>query len=146
MGYAGHSGLNLRRFARCAAGAVSITALLLLSACQTEPVGGDLNLEVDASTPVAALQKINSIGAKCWMRSGDRRFRDLHMIPELDTRVGRPRLLIMRSKNQQGLPLLVIEATGTPTTISTYGPLASSQTGARINADIMRWSGGASDC
>ncbi|WP_404933193.1 hypothetical protein [Nitratireductor sp. L15S-10] len=109
-------------------------------------MGGALNLEVDASTPVAALQKINSNGAKCWMRSGDRRFRNLHMIPELDTRVGRPRLLIMRSKNQQGLPLLVIEASGSPTTISTYGPLASTQTGARINADIMRWSGGTTGC
>ncbi|WP_292895177.1 hypothetical protein [Nitratireductor sp.] len=146
MGRAGHSGSDPQNPVRRATCAALMTALLLLSACQTEPMGGALNLEVDASTPVAALQKINSNGAKCWMRSGDRRFRNLHMIPELDTRVGRPRLLIMRSKNQQGLPLLVIEASGSPTTISTYGPLASTQTGARINADIMRWSGGTTGC
>ncbi|EIM72950.1 hypothetical protein A33O_17404 [Nitratireductor aquibiodomus RA22] len=146
MGGAGHTGSNLQYLLRCGAGAALISGLLLLSACQTEPMGGTLNLQVEAPSPVAALQKINSNGAKCWMRSGDRRFRDLHMIPELDTRVGRPRLLIMRSKKQQGLPLLVIEASGSPTTISTYGPLASTRTGAQINADIMRWSGGEASC
>lgn len=146
MGGAGHTGSNLQYLLRCGAGAALISGLLLLSACQTEPMGGTLNLQVEAPSPVAALQKINSNGVKCWMRSGDRRFRDLHMIPELDTRVGRPRLLIMRSKKQQGLPLLVIEASGSPTTISTYGPLASTRTGAQINADIMRWSGGEANC
>ncbi|WP_367714918.1 hypothetical protein AB2N04_13290 [Nitratireductor sp. GISD-1A_MAKvit] len=123
-----------------------IAPVLALAACQTEPMGGPLSLQVGAPSPVAALQNINSNGAKCWMRSGDRRFRDLHMIPELDTRVGRPRLLIMRSKKQQGLPLLVIEASGPPTRVYTYGPLASTRAGAQINADIMRWSSGASGC
>ncbi|MCR4266275.1 hypothetical protein [Nitratireductor sp. ZSWI3] len=126
--------------------AVALAGLLALTACQSEPMGGPLSLEVDASSPVAALQRVNAAGARCWIRSGDRRFHGLHMIPELDTAVGRPRLLIMRTDKRQGLPLLVIEASGPPTRIVTYGPLAASATGARVNADIMRWSGGRDGC
>ncbi|EKF19692.1 hypothetical protein [Nitratireductor pacificus] len=121
-------------------------AVLLLAACQSEPMGGPLALEVSASNPVSALQRVNNAGAKCWIRSGDRRFRGLYMIPELDTAVGKPRLLILRSDKKQGLPLLVIEASGPPTKIVTYGPLASGATGARVNADIMRWSSGPDGC
>ena len=123
-----------------------IAALIVLAGCQSEPMGGPMTLEVGASNPVNALQRINNTGAKCWIRSGDRHFRGLHMIPELDTTAGRPRLLIMRTNKQQGLPLLVIEASGAPTKIVTYGPLASSATGARVNSDIMRWSSGPDGC
>ncbi|WP_048647902.1 hypothetical protein [Nitratireductor soli] len=124
----------------------AVAALLALAACQSEPMGGPMALEVSASNPVSALQRINNTGAKCWIRSGDRHFRGLHMIPELDTTAGRPRLLIMRTDKRQGLPLLVIEASGAPTKIVTYGPLTSSATGARVNSDIMRWSSGPDGC
>ncbi|MDV6226593.1 hypothetical protein R2G56_09895 [Nitratireductor aquimarinus] len=146
MGRAGHAGSYFQLCSRLAAGAALAALTFSLAACQTEPAGGPLTLEVEESSAVKALQTINSAGLKCWIRSGDRRFRDLRMVPELDTRVGRPRLLIVRSNKQQGLPLLVIEASGSPATISTYGPLASTRTGARINTDIMRWSSGDSSC
>lgn len=125
---------------------VVIAASIALASCQSEPMGGPMSLEIGASSPVHALQRINNTGAKCWIRSGDRHFRGLHMIPELDTTVGRPRLLIMRTDKRQGLPLLVIEASGAPTKIVTYGPLTSSATGARVNKDIMRWSSGPDGC
>ncbi|MDS1135106.1 hypothetical protein [Nitratireductor indicus] len=123
-----------------------MTALFALSACQGGPGGTPLSLGVNSGTPVSVLQHINNAGAKCWMRSGDRQFRGLHLIPELDTTAGRPRLLIMKSSDRQGLPQLVIEASGTPPRITTYGPLVTGATGARVNADVTRWAGGPDKC
>ncbi|WP_265519553.1 hypothetical protein [Nitratireductor luteus] len=121
--------------------------LLALSAagCTPEPMGGPLALTVEAETPTIALQHINEKGARCWMRTRDRAFRDLRLVPELDT-AGSPRLLLVHAKRAQGLPVLVIEASGSPVKIETYGPLATTSTGGRVNADIMRWSGGSADC
>lgn len=127
------------------AAAAAATALLL-SACQSEPMGGPLVLEEGASAPVAALQQINEAGARCWMRSGDRAFADYRLVPELDTRVGTPRLLIVERARSEGLPQLVIEAAGDPVRIVTYGPLTAQRLGGRINGDIMRWSAGSRAC
>ncbi len=124
----------------------AIVVLFALSACQGGPAGTPLSLGVNSGTSVSVLQHINNAGAKCWMRSGDRQFRGLHLIPELDTTAGRPRLLIMKSSDRQGLPQLVIEASGTPPRIITYGPLATGATGARVNADVTRWASGPDRC
>lgn len=121
-------------------------ALMALSACQSGPAGQPLNLKVAAASPVSALQTINEAAVKCWHKSGDRAFRDLRTIPELDTSAGNPRLLVVQAGKAQGLPSLVIEASGDPVTISTYGPLATTVTGGRINRDIERWSTGPADC
>ncbi|WP_163271348.1 hypothetical protein [Chelativorans alearense] len=127
-----------------ASGALLLAALL--AGCQSEPMGGPLALQIEAHEPVAALQRINEAGARCWVRSSDAAFRDLHLVPELDTSAGRPRLLLLRKGKAEGLPVLVIEAAGSPVTVTTYGPLASTRTGGRVNADIMRWSSGTPDC
>ncbi|WP_336056253.1 hypothetical protein [Nitratireductor sp. CH_MIT9313-5] len=124
---------------------LAITAALL-PGCNSEPVGGPLALTVEANDPVKTLQLINENGQRCWIKSGGRDFAELRLMPELDTRVGRPRLLVLSRKSMQGLPQLVIEAAGSPVKIETYGPLASTGAGAQINADIMRWSAGAKDC
>lgn len=128
--------------------AVALLAITtaLLPGCKSEPVGGPLALTVEANDPVKALQHINENGQRCWIKSGGRDFSELRLMPELDTRVGRPRLLVLSRKSMQGLPQLVIEAAGNPVKIETYGPLASTGAGAQINADIMRWSAGAKDC
>ncbi|MCT7375187.1 hypothetical protein [Chelativorans salis] len=133
---------------RTQAGLVAGASLLavLLAGCQREPMGGPLALQIEANEPVAALQRINEAGAKCWVRSSDADFRDLHLVPELDTSVGRPRLLLLKKGKAEGLPVLVIEAAGSPVTLTTYGPLASTRTGGRVNADIMRWSSGRTTC
>ncbi|WEX11649.1 hypothetical protein [Chelativorans sp. AA-79] len=115
-----------------------------LAACRGEP--GPLSLQADARNPVSVLQRVNQAGAECWMRSSDPDFRDLRLVPELDTSAGRPRLLVLEKGNTSGLPVMVIEASGSPVTIETYGPLAGTRTGARVNDDIARWSGGHVSC
>lgn len=123
-----------------------MASILLLPACVSEPLGGPLILEVKADGPVAALQTINKAGARCWTGASDSDFDRLQLVPELDTEAGRPRLLVVQRGRTEGLPALVIEAHGSPVTIETYGPLASTRTGGRINADIMRWSAGPATC
>ncbi|WP_173931627.1 hypothetical protein [Chelativorans sp. Marseille-P2723] len=80
------------------------------------------------------------------MRSTDRDFRNLTLIPELDTTAGRPRILVFDKGKAGGLPLMVIEASGTPAGVETYGPLAGTPAGQRMTADIGRWSRGGLTC
>lgn len=125
----------------------TVSLLGLAAACQAfEPPGGPVVAEVDAPSPVAALQRINERGLECWIRSGDRGFRGYALVPELDTRSGQPRILIVRRGNQQGLPELVIMASGDPVRITTFGPLAGERLSARINGDILAWSAGRPTC
>ena len=108
------------------------------AACQAfEPPGGPVVAEVDAPSAVAALQRVNERGLQCWIRSGDRAFRGYALVPELDTRTGDPRILIVRRGDQQGLPQLVISAGGDPVRLTTFGPLAGERLSARINGDIL---------
>ena len=123
-----------------------VAGAVLLAACQSEPVGGPLSIEVGAPTPVAILQTINQAGLRCWMQSGNRQFSDYRMIPELDTIAGNPRILLVDRNATTGRPKLVIESAGRPVTVNTYGPLVRTKLGARINADIIRWSTGNTRC
>ncbi|MGB7286422.1 MAG: hypothetical protein WBC71_05780 [Salaquimonas sp.] len=116
-----------------------------LAACQTEKP------EVKSTTrdnraAIAKLQTINSNAQTCWMKSKDKEFRKYKVIPELDTRAGKPRILIVSSKSTQGLPQYVIEADGTPARLSTYGPLSGEALGSRIDADVSRWESGGKGC
>ncbi len=121
--------------------------LMLLTACQSfEAPGGSLTAEVDARGPVQALQRVNERGLACWIRSGDRAFRGYALVPELDTRSGDPRILVVRQGNAQGLPELVISASGDPVRIVTFGPLTGDRLSARINADVLAWSAGRQGC
>lgn len=131
--------------ARAAAVPVMVLAAAL-AACQTEPAGGPLIATVDRTAAVAVLQQVNGAAHACWIRSRDRDFADYRLIPELDTRVGKPRLLLVRARTAQGLPQLVIEAEGTPVRLTTYGPLAQGPLSARINTDVTRWATGGSGC
>ena len=117
----------------------------LLAGCQAKG-GGALTTTTDRSHAVALLQTINDQAQSCWMKSRDKAFRAYRVIPELDTRVGKPRILLVSAKASQGLPQLVIEAEGTPARLTTYGPLASEPVSARINTDILRWSSGKTGC
>jgi len=103
-------------------------------------------LEPDNRAAIAQLQKVNDAAQSCWMKSGDAAFRAYRVIPELDTRTGRPRILIMKAGAAQGLPQLVIEASGNPVRMTSYGPLAAQPIAARITTDVMAWSGGRTTC
>jgi hypothetical protein len=118
----------------------------ILSGCAGEPVGGPLTMEVDSKNAAAVLGTINEKAQTCWIKSGDRAFRTFAVIPELDTRVGSPRLLVVERGKSAGLPKLVIQADGDPVRITTYGPLAGTPVSSRINADVMAWSAGRNGC
>ena len=127
------------------AGIVALTGLL--AACQSfEPPGGALVAEVDAPSPVQALQRVNERALRCWIQSGDRAFQSFALIPELDTRVGDPRILIVARGQEQGLPQLVIAASGDPVRLTTFGPLADRRLSARINQDVLAWAAGRQGC
>ena len=125
---------------------LALAASLLVAGCTGERAGGVLNIEITADKSVEALSVINENAQKCWFRSGDRAFRGLAVIPELDTRIGNPRLLVVERGKSTGLPKLVIEATGDPVKVTTYGPLASERVSSRINNDVAAWTAGKSDC
>lgn len=103
-------------------------------------------MELAADGPLQLLSAVNENGQKCWIKSGDREFRGLALIPELDTSAGKPRLLIVEKGKAAGLPKLVIEASGDPVKVQTYGPLASSPVSKRINEDVIDWSQNQDDC
>jgi hypothetical protein len=121
------------------------TALLALSACQSTEGLPALKIN-DRSAAVSVLQKVNNAAQACWVKSKDADFRPYRVIPELDTRAGKPRILIVEAKAAQGLPKLVIEAEGKPARIAAYGPLAQSPLAGRIKADVDRWAAGSSAC
>lgn len=122
---------------------VLLAATLALAACQKEEKLAPLTIR-DNSAAVALLQKVNSSAQSCWGK--DREFRAYRVIPELDTRTGKPRILVVEAKAAQGLPKYVIEADGKPAKIAAYGPLADGPLGARISSDVARWAGGNSSC
>jgi hypothetical protein len=137
-----------RRFDRPSFGGFlpTLFAGAVLSGCAGEPVGGPLTMEVDSKNAAAVLGTINEKAQACWIKSRDRAFKTFAVIPELDTRVGSPRLLVVERGKSAGLPKLVIQADGDPVKITTYGPLAGTPVSTRINADVMAWSAGRNGC
>jgi hypothetical protein len=116
--------------------------LVALAACQSsQPDTGGEN-----AAAVKLLQHVNESAHTCWIRSKDKDFAGYTVIPELDTQVGKPRILVVAKKAAHGLPKLVIEAGGTPVRANAYGPLLSGPAGSRISSDLKRWIGGASGC
>lgn len=121
----------------------AIACLLALAACQKEERFAPLNIR-DNSAAVAVLQKVNTSAQSCWGKDKD--FRAYRVIPELDTRTGKPRILVVEAKAAQGLPKYVIEADGKPAKIAAYGPLGDGPLGPRLRSDVGRWSGGNPSC
>lgn len=124
---------------------IVVACLAILPACQRRDGVASLNLR-DNSAAVALLQKVNTAARDCWIKSKDKDFRKFALIPELDTRAGRPRILVVEKKTAQGLPQFVIEADGNPAKILAYGPLGQSPLAGRINSDIAHWASGGAGC
>ncbi|QKV18042.1 hypothetical protein [Oricola thermophila] len=135
-----------RRVALLPRAATWIIAGTVLSSCATERIGGPLIVEVDATNATTVLANVNENAQRCWFRTGERAFRQFAVIPELDTRIGSPRLLVVERGKSAGLPKLVIEANGNPVRITTYGPLANTAISGRINDDVLAWSAGRDSC
>ena len=124
-----------------------LAVTVALAGCQTfEPPGGPLRAQTDAPDAVVALQRVNERALACWIRSGDRAFRALAVVPELDTRTGDPRILIVDRDGGETRPKLVITASGDPVEIETFGPLTEQRLSGRINQDVLAWSAGRTAC
>ncbi len=125
----------------------AMAGAVALAGCQTfEPAGGPLRAQTDAPDAVAALQRVNERALECWIWSDDRAFRTLAIIPELDTRAGDPRILIVDRNGGETRPKLVITASGDPVEITTFGPLSEQRLSGRINRDVLAWSAGRTTC
>ena len=128
-------------------------APLLLSACQS---GGSPSQSLSVNSkkpPVDAMVSIAQAAQKCWFKSKDAAFRDLRMSNEINSPAGRPRFLLVKKVDPNGLPLLVVQAeqrgdgaSGTFTNIQTFGPMLQTSSGKRITDDVRRWSTGSKTC
>ncbi len=121
----------------------AVSLATLLAGCQSASKPKPPAVSAAAAVPV--MQRVNERAYNCWVKSGDPAFRKLALIPELDTRVGKPRILVVERGKPQGLPKLVIEAAG-GSRVVTYGPLAGEAVGSRIGSDVGRWAAGETGC
>lgn len=133
-------------FAFVARGFYGLCALCVLQSCGSlgsKPVanGGPLAFQVNKPA-VKYLQSINKMAVKCWIDTKE--FKGYGIVPELDTRAGKPRILLLQVGSV--LPQWVIEAHGRRAQVSTYGPLTNKALSLRMNSDVMRWSSGDTSC
>lgn len=124
-----------------------------LAACQT---GGSPSQSLSVNSkkpPVDAMVSIARAAQTCWFKSKDHAFRDLRMSNEVNSPAGRPRFLLVKRVDPNGLPLLVVQAeqkgdttSGKFTLIQAFGPLLETSNGKRITGDVRRWSTGSTAC
>ncbi len=125
---------------------------LALAACQTGSPSDNLSLNTK-DTPVNTITAIARIAQDCWFKSGDPAFKSLRMSSEVNSYAGRPRFLLVKRSDPNGLPLLVVQAetkgdsaSGKYTNVQTFGPLLQTDNGQRITEDVARWSRKNTDC
>jgi hypothetical protein len=92
------------------------------------------------------MEHVASNAHRCWFASKDPAFRDYRMADELNSFSGRPRFLLVPAKHPEHKPLLVVQAEGAPPKLEAFGPLMQEALGARIGADVTRWSKGEAGC
>ena len=126
--------------------------LLIIAACQTGSPSGNLSINTK-DAPVTAITALAQVAHKCWFKSGDPAFNGLRMSSEVNSFAGRPRFLLVKRSDPNGLPLLVVQAeskgntaSGTFTNVQTFGPLLQTNNGKRITDDVSRWSKNNTDC
>ena len=83
---------------------------------------------------------------KCWFASKDPAFRAYRMANELNSFSGQPRFLLVPANDYGGRPLLVVQARGGSSRVEVFGPLLGEPLGARIGADVNRWTTGDGAC
>ncbi|MDJ0615014.1 MAG: hypothetical protein QNJ29_15200 [Rhizobiaceae bacterium] len=133
--------------------AAAIGSLALLAACQNAGAPS-ASLSINSKQkPVQAVASIARTAQKCWFKSGDKNFSGIRMSNEVNSFSGRPRFLLVKRSDPNGLPLLVVQAeqkgdatSGSFTNIQTFGPLLQTSNGKRITDDVKRWSRGSGEC
>lgn len=121
-----------------------LSAAAVLSACQSadKPAPG----AGGKSAALRTMEQVAIAAHKCWFSSKDPAFRDYSFANELNSFSGQPRFLLVPKRNFGGRPLLVVQAEGPAGRVSAFGPLLDGPNGARISADITRWSAGDGAC
>jgi len=124
--------------------ALALAAAAALAACQSDdmkpgPGGGK-------SAALRSMEQVAIAAHKCWFAAKDPAFRDMSFANELNSFSGKPRFLLVPKRNFAGKPLLVVQAEGPAGKVSAFGPLMDGPLGARISADIGRWSAGDGNC
>lgn len=130
---------------RALAGAACLVALALLAGCQS---GTTPPAEVSQGKSAALrnMEQVAIAAHRCWFASRDPAFSDYSFANELNSFTGRPRFLLVPRGNFGGRPLLVVQAEGAAGNVTAFGPLMDQPAGARISADIRRWSSGDGNC
>lgn len=124
---------------------VALPALALFAACTPKSASGPVS--IDSSKAALPTMERIALGANsCWFKSKDKDFRGYTLAPELNSFTGRPRFLVVPSRNLAGRPLLVVQAQGNPARIEAFGPMMQQAHGDRIAKDINRWASGQKDC
>ncbi len=125
--------------------ALALAAAAALAACQSD----DARPGPGSGGKSAALRSMEQVAVaahKCWFAANDPAFRDYAFANELNSFSGKPRFLLVPKRNFSGRPLLVVQAEGPAGKVSAFGPLMDGPLGARISADVGRWSAGNDDC
>ena len=120
-----------------------IPAAALLAACSSKekPVS---TLEVGA---LPVMERVALGANRCWFKSKDPAFTAYRLAPELKSFTGTPRILIVKRNAPESLPLLVVQAQGSPAKLDAFGPLMQDAVvNARVSKDVNRWARGGKDC
>ncbi len=117
-----------------------------LAACQSAPAPQASASRPGDDSALSTMERVAVAAQRCWFAGNDRAFQGLAMSPELTSFSGKPRILAVPRGNIAGLPKLVVEATGNPATIATYGPMMGSADQLRISSDVNRWAAGDAAC
>lgn len=124
-----------------------IPALLLtLAACQSKPAQQAAVAAPGKSAGLRSMEIVATAAYRCWFSSKDPAFRPYRFANELNAFGGQPRFLLVPAKNFGGRPLLVVQAHVSSSKVDAFGPLLSEPLGARISADLQRWSAGSTSC
>lgn len=124
----------------------AVAALGALVACQASPQGASQSGSSGKSAALRTMEQVATAAHKCWFASKDPDFRPYGFANELNSFSGRPRFLLVPARRHEAKPLLVVQAEGTPARLQAFGPLMQEPLGARIGADLQRWSAGDQSC
>ncbi len=120
---------------------------LALAGCRSSTPEPEAASRPGDASALSTMERVAVAAQRCWFRAGDPRFAGLIMSPELTSHSGKPRILAVPQGNIGGLPKLVVEASGSPARITSFGPLMDGGDEAtRISSDVTRWASGGTTC
>lgn len=128
--------------------AAAAAAFLVLAGCKTSSEPTDYMLLHANQDPVTVASRIAGHVGNCWFDGSRSAFAEYSYTPELTSYSNRPRVLIVRKSDPNGLPVLVIEASkkNRGADVKLFGPLMATDEADAIYRDVGRWAGGAREC